>query len=56
VNTETYLVSGLLLFVALLVSSSLGLVGSALLLVQGFPLLAKNLADLAYSMLEKAWR
>jgi hypothetical protein len=52
-HVETYLVSGLLLLVALLVSSSLGLVGSALLLVQGLPLLAKNLADLACELLER---
>jgi hypothetical protein len=43
------LVSGLFLFVTLLVSSGLGLIRSALLLVQGLPLLAEHLADLAYT-------
>jgi hypothetical protein len=43
----TYLVSGLLLFVPLLVGGGLGLVRLALLLAQGLPLLAEHLADLA---------
>jgi len=42
----TYLVSSLLLLVALLVGGSLGLVGSALLLGQSLPLLTKLLANL----------
>lgn len=37
----------LLLLVTLLVGSSLGLVGSLLLVVQALPLLTKDLADLA---------
>jgi len=41
------LVSGLLLLVALLVGSSLCVVWGALLLVEGLPLLAEKLADLA---------
>ena len=43
----TYLVSGLLLLVTLLVSGGLGLVRSALLLSEGLPPLTKHLADLA---------
>lgn len=41
-------VGGLLLLVSLLVGGGLLLVGLALLLGEGLPLLAKNLADLAY--------
>jgi len=40
-------VGSLLILIALLVLSSLGLVGSSLLVVQGLPSLAKNLANLA---------
>jgi hypothetical protein len=43
----TYIVAGLLVLVALLVLRGLGLVGAALLLVQGLPSLAEDLADLA---------
>jgi hypothetical protein len=43
---ETYLVSGLLLLVTLLVGGSLGLVRRTLLLGQSLPLLAELLADL----------
>jgi hypothetical protein len=43
---DTYLISGLLLFVPLLVSGSLGLVRGTLLLGQSLPLLAELLADL----------
>lgn len=50
---RTYLVSGLLFLVALLVSSSLGLVRLALLLVQGLPLLTEKLADLTCEWLGK---
>lgn len=46
---ETYgSVGGLLLFVALLVGLGLGLVRLLLLVVQGLPLLAEHLADLAW--------
>ena len=51
-------VGSLLLFVPLLVSRSLGLVGSLLLLVQALPLLSEELADLAYRLgkqLSRAW-
>lgn len=44
---EAYLVSGLLLLIALLVLSSLGLIRLALLLVERLPLLTKKLANLA---------
>jgi hypothetical protein len=44
----TYVVAGLLILVTLLVLGSLGLVGTALLLVQGLPPLTENLTDLAY--------
>jgi hypothetical protein len=37
----------LLIFVSLLVGSSLGLIGGTLLLVQGLPSLTEELADLA---------
>jgi len=40
-------VGSLLILIALFVLSSLGLIGSALLVVQGLPSLTKNLADLA---------
>jgi hypothetical protein len=43
---DAYLVSGLLLFVPLLVGGSLGLVRGTLLLGQSLPLLAELLADL----------
>jgi hypothetical protein len=43
---RTYLVSGLLFLVALLVCRGLGLVGDALLLVESLPPLSENLADL----------
>jgi hypothetical protein len=43
---NAYLVSGLLLFVPLLVGGSLGLVRGTLLLGQSLPLLAELLADL----------
>lgn len=44
-------VGGLLLFVALLVGSSLGLVGGLLLVVEGLPLLTEKLANLACNVL-----
>ena len=43
---ETYLVSLLLVLVTLLVGSSLGLVGTTLLIVESLPALTKNLAHL----------
>ena len=48
----TYCVSSLLFLVTLLVGCSLGLIGSALLLVQGLPLLTEDLADLACARLD----
>lgn len=45
---EAYLVGLLLILIPLLVRGSLGLVGSALLVVQCLPSLTKDLADLAY--------
>lgn len=42
----THVVLGLLLFVSLLVSSSLGLIWCSLLLGQGLPLVSEDLADL----------
>ena len=45
----TYLVSGLLLLVALLVGSGLGLEGSLLLLIEGLPLLTEDLANITCS-------
>ena len=48
IGSCTYsIVLGLLLFVALLVSGSLGVVGLALSLGQGLPLVTEHLADLA---------
>lgn len=48
VKEETYsLVLGLLLLVAFLVSGGLGIVGLALSLGQGLPLVTEHLADLA---------
>lgn len=44
----TYVVAGLLIFIPLLILSSLGLIRSALLLVQSLPALTKNLADLTW--------
>lgn len=52
VSTETYLVSGLLLLVALLVGSGLGLVRLALLLGESLPLLTEQLADLTCKTLD----
>jgi hypothetical protein len=46
-----YLVGGLLLLITLLVGGSLGVVWSALLLVQGLPPLSEKLADLACAWL-----
>lgn len=43
----TYIVRSLLVLVALLVLLCLGLVGGALLVVEGLPSLAEDLADLA---------
>lgn len=43
-----YLVGGLLLLVSLLVSSSFGFIGLALLLAEGLPLLSEKLADLTW--------
>jgi hypothetical protein len=48
---STYVVLCLLVFVTLLVLSSLGLIWSSLLLVQGLPPLAEDLADLALSLI-----
>ena len=45
--SSTYVVLGLLLFVSLLVSSSLGLIWCSLFLVQSLPLVTENLPDLA---------
>jgi hypothetical protein len=45
---RTYLVSGLLFLVPLLVGSGLGVVWGTLLLVQCLPLLSEKLADLTY--------
>jgi hypothetical protein len=51
---RTYLVSGLLFLVALLIGRGLGLVGDALLLVEGLPPLSENLANLTYAWLESS--
>jgi hypothetical protein len=51
---NAYLVSGLLLFVPLLVGGSLGLVRGTLLLGQSLPLLAELLADLTWVGLDAA--
>lgn len=51
-RVSTNLVGGLLLLVALLIGSSLGLVGETLLLSEGLPALTKDLADLTYKVLE----
>ena len=42
----SYVVGGLLILISLLVGSSLGLVGSTLLVVESLPALAEKLADL----------
>lgn len=44
---STYVVASLLILITLLVLSSLGLIGSALLVVQCLPSLTEDLADLA---------
>ena len=46
---STYVVGRLLIFVALLVLSSLGLIRSTLLVIQCLPSLAEDLADLAWN-------
>lgn len=47
-------VGGLLLLVTLLVGSSLGVVGSLLLLVQGLPLLTEDLANITCRIVREA--
>ena len=50
----TYIVGSLLVFVALLVLLCLGLVGGALLVVEGLPALAEDFADLAWGVVSIA--
>jgi hypothetical protein len=44
----TYVICGLFILIALLILSSLGFIWGSLLLVQGLPSLAENLANLAF--------
>ena len=47
---STYVVGCLFVLIALLVLSSLGLVGSTLLVIESLPSFSKDLADLAYAI------